>query len=386
MIPLSNTFSYFCASVPMSEKDLKEYLQEPVAALPPAIVAALPKISILLVPYLERANGRERAKAKAESSGEFVSIERPPEGRLSNFTQLRLGEETVLAFALKDQEVAEYHYRFYHQLADLMGNHWTEAVETAFCRVLREELTADVHGEVDEPSWRLKQALKRPPRARSGKPFRDYARQSFIDTLTLYLHGICCDIDVDTGPRQLPSRYLRKRLIALEEFFPPPKGLGCSPINSRPERACGRASRRRSRSQLRITIDATPTLIRSAGVKNYTYHWIRHLWRAAQSEEIRAFPYLHHLDHLDHEHSALDRGQTFSRLVLIHLLKFVGSPLLDLTIGDADVFHTSNQVRCAPRRAKLTATVHDFTCWLMRLEFHTRGQDSSRSRVRRSHS
>jgi len=149
MIPLSNTFSYFCASVPMSEEDLKEYLQEPVAALPPAIVAALPKISILLVPYLERANGRERAKAKAESPGEFVSIERPPEGRLSNFTQLRLGEETVLAFALKDQEVAEYHYRFYHQLAELMGNHWPEPVETAYCRVLREELSADVHGEVD---------------------------------------------------------------------------------------------------------------------------------------------------------------------------------------------------------------------------------------------
>ena len=41
MIPLSNTFSYFCASVPMSEEDLKEYLEEPVAALPPTIAQAL---------------------------------------------------------------------------------------------------------------------------------------------------------------------------------------------------------------------------------------------------------------------------------------------------------------------------------------------------------
>ena len=57
MIPLSNTFSYFCASVPLSEEDLKEYLEEPVAALPPGVAAALPKISILLVPYLERGNG-----------------------------------------------------------------------------------------------------------------------------------------------------------------------------------------------------------------------------------------------------------------------------------------------------------------------------------------
>src|SRR5271156_1066582 len=226
MIPLSNTFSYFCASVPMSEEDLKEYLEEPVAALPPAIAGALPKISILLVPYLERANGRERSKVKA---GDYISIDKPPEGRITSSTQLRMGEETVLVFALKDQEVAEYHYRFYHLLATLMGDHWTNEVETAFGRVLLEELNADAHGEVDEPSWRLKQALRRTKAGRSSKAFREYARQSFVDTLTLYLHGICCDIDVDTGPRQLPSRYLRRRLLALEELFPPPNGYAVFP-------------------------------------------------------------------------------------------------------------------------------------------------------------
>jgi len=234
MIPLSNTISYFCASVPMSEEDLKEYLEEPVAALPPAVSAALPKISILLVPYLERANGRA-SKAK---SGDFISIEKPPEGRLATATYLRMGEETVLVFALKDQEVAEYHYRFYHLLATLMGDQWSDEAETSFSRVLREELNAEAHGEVDEPSWRLKQALRRNKGTRGGvrggKTFRDYARQSFVDTLTLYLHGICCDIDVDTGPRQLPSRYLRKRLLALEQLFPPPSGYVVFPEQLEP--------------------------------------------------------------------------------------------------------------------------------------------------------
>src|ERR1700761_5860227 len=94
MIPLSNTFSYYCASVPLSEEDLKEYLEEPVAALPPTIVAALPKISILLVPYLERitgkdnggrdggkengkerSNGRQNGEPKHIPGGEYVSIE-----------------------------------------------------------------------------------------------------------------------------------------------------------------------------------------------------------------------------------------------------------------------------------------------------------------------
>lgn len=232
MIPLSNTFSYFCASVPMTEEDLKEYLQEPVAALPPAITEALPKISILLVPYLERANGAGR-KANPPAP-DMISIEKPPQGRTSTSTQLRLGEETVLVFALKDQEMAEYHYRFFHILAALMGDHWTEEIETAYVRVLREELTADVHGEVDEPSWRMKQGLRRSGKARSGKAFREYAKQSFTDTLTLYLHGICCDIDIDTGPRQLPSRYLKKRLMALEQLFPPPKGYAVFPEQLEP--------------------------------------------------------------------------------------------------------------------------------------------------------
>jgi len=236
MIPLSNTFSYFCASVPLSEEDLKEYLEEPVAALPPAVAAALPKISILLVPYLERGNAeringqrtntRDRAKPPA---AEYVSIEKPLHGRISAATQLSLGGETVLAFALKDQEVAEYHYRFYHLLATVLGEHWTENVETGYSRLMREELSSDVHGEVDESSWRLKQALRRSQAAMSAKAFRTYARQSFIDTLTLYLHGICCDIDVDTGPRQLPSRYLRKRLLVLQDLFPAPHGYAVFP-------------------------------------------------------------------------------------------------------------------------------------------------------------
>ncbi len=220
MIPLSNTFSYFCAASPMSEEDHKEYLEEPIAALPPKIASALPKISILLVPYLER----EGAKTRNSQESDYVSTEKPPEGRKSASTQLKVGTETVLAFALKDQEVAEYHYRFYHLLASVIGEHWTEDVEVPFSRILREELNADVHGEVDEPSWRLKQTLKRSSSAARTKAFRAYAQQAFIDTLTLYLHGICCDIDVETGPRQLPSRHLRRRLVALEEMFPPPKG------------------------------------------------------------------------------------------------------------------------------------------------------------------
>jgi len=226
MIPLSSSISYYCASVPMSEDDLKEYLQEPVAALPPSIASALPKLAILLVPYLERANGRDAGKNKP---ADYVTAVKPPDGRTSASAQLNLGGETVLAFALKDREMAEYHYRFYHLLANVLGEQWSPDAEARYSRLLREELNADVHGEVDESSWRLKQSLRRGKSAAAAKNFGKYVRQSFIDSLTLYLHGICCDIDVETGPRQLPSRYLRKRLLLLQELFPPPKDYAVFP-------------------------------------------------------------------------------------------------------------------------------------------------------------
>jgi hypothetical protein len=228
MIALSNTFSYFCASVPLSEEDLKEYLEEPIASLPPAIASLLPKVSIMLVPYLERVDGKEKGNIQRD---EFVCTEKPPENRLSWVTKVRFDNEEVLLFALKDQDVSEYHYRFYHVLATLAGDLWSEEAQTRYTSMLREELSAGVHGEVDEESWHMKQALLRRQTnvRRPTKGFRDYARQSFIDTLTLYLHGICCDIDVETGPRQLPSRYLRRRLNELYGLYPPPEGYAVFP-------------------------------------------------------------------------------------------------------------------------------------------------------------
>jgi hypothetical protein len=137
----------------------------------------------------------------------------------------------VLALAVKDIEVADYHYQLYNALAALVADHWSPEVQERFHRIIREELSAEVHGEVDEKSWHLKQALLRRQTnvRKETKLFREYARQAFEDTLTLYLHGTCCDIDVETGPRQMPSRYLRRRLELLVSLFPPPEGYAVLP-------------------------------------------------------------------------------------------------------------------------------------------------------------
>src|SRR5580698_2341626 len=121
---------------------------------------------------------------------------------------------------------------------------------------------------------------------------------------------------------------------------------------------------------MRITIDATSTLVRSAGIKNYTWHWTSHLRK--QGADVRAFPFLRDFGKLDHEASALSRPATIARFALIKSMNEVGFPPLDWLIRDADIFHATNLLRRAPRRAKLTATIHDLTCWLMP-EVHTPG-------------
>jgi hypothetical protein len=244
VIPLSNTFGYFCASVPMSEEVVKEYLEEPVAALPPAIASILPRISILLVPYLERSSEKKAAQTvraprvgksprvvAKEKLSDFVVGERPAEGKQSWTSEVSFENEKVLVFALKEQDVAEYHYRLYRRLSALIADKWDEQTADLYKTLIRQELEIHVHGEVDDDSWHAKQNLLRKNAhvTRESKALNDYVRQSFIDTLTLYLHGICCDIDVETGPRQLPSRYLRKRLTLLKSFYPPPNGYSVFP-------------------------------------------------------------------------------------------------------------------------------------------------------------
>lgn len=221
MIPLTSKFSY-SATLPVAEEDLRQYLNDPIAAISPAIVECLPAVGLVLAPYLEKGNGK---------GGDSVTFERPAESRYLAYSRRDIDDMVVLAMGIKDMEVADYHYQLYSALASLVGERWSTEIQERFFRTIREELSAEVHGEVDEKSWHLKQALqRRQTNARKEtKLFREYARQAFEDTLTLYLHGTCCDIDVETGPRQMPSRYLRRRLELLLSLFPPPEGYAVLP-------------------------------------------------------------------------------------------------------------------------------------------------------------
>ena len=228
LIPLSNSFSYFFAAVPLTDEDVQEYLREPIAALPPSLIQALPNVAVLLVPYLERVTRNVEGRQTVE---DLVSFDDPGKDNRIWSSKLQASDGVVLAFAVKDQDVADYHYGFYHMMADVAVDIAGRGAVDEFNTVLRDELSGGVHGEVDDQSWELKTALLRKQRdmRRKTKGFSAYARQSLLDTLTLYLHGICCDIDVETGPRQIASRHLRRRLELLQSIYPPPEGYTIFP-------------------------------------------------------------------------------------------------------------------------------------------------------------
>ena len=124
---------------------------------------------------------------------------------------------------------------------------------------------------------------------------------------------------------------------------------------------------------MRILIDATSLLLRSAGIKTYTYHWIQHLWQQSGNEQILTFPRINKLAALNHERSILSPAQTYPRLALVYMANLLPAvPLLRWIASRADVFHVSTQIWHPPKNIKLTATIHDMTGHLMP-ELHTPG-------------
>lgn len=122
---------------------------------------------------------------------------------------------------------------------------------------------------------------------------------------------------------------------------------------------------------MRISVDASPLLLRSAGVKNYLYYWIQALRRASRENTVDAYPFIGDLGALTHESSVMSFIHTAPRIAWLLASNHLAMARR-IAAGDARVFHVTNQVHGGVKGKALTATVHDMTCWLMP-EFHTPG-------------
>ena len=123
---------------------------------------------------------------------------------------------------------------------------------------------------------------------------------------------------------------------------------------------------------MRVSIDATPLLLHSAGVKTYVFYWTRFLERLGGNHTLELFPFLRAPEECVHDRSVLGRWPTMARLALLHLANLSPLPVLNPVGARVDIFHASHQLLHPPRNTRITATLYDMTCWLAP-ETHTAG-------------
>jgi glycosyltransferase involved in cell wall biosynthesis len=129
-----------------------------------------------------------------------------------------------------------------------------------------------------------------------------------------------------------------------------------------------------------LVVDASPLLLRSAGVKNYVHYWVRSLAEHAGPNRLSLFPFLRLPDGVAHETSILGRGATLERLGLLFAAKVSPYPILNWLTSASGIFHASHLVARPPSKSRLTSTIYDMTCWLMP-EVHTAAMVKASERI-----
>jgi len=121
---------------------------------------------------------------------------------------------------------------------------------------------------------------------------------------------------------------------------------------------------------MKVCLDCTPLLVRSAGVKTYLYYLREALRATAAGRELVCFPFLENDRELRHDESPFGKLGNLVRAGYASRLSHPWNPVFRWSARGAAVFHASNLVKSAPRGCVLTTTVHDLTALTFR-EWHT---------------
>lgn len=224
MIPVAGSVAYFSV-VPLREKESQRLVLDPAAALPPRVTEILPSLRLVLVPYLETA-------PEGEDAPSMRIAFHPPSNGTRRYVALETVEDANYLFlAVRDDDFFDAHILLYRALAEEIVERAGLDFAAPFYATVDSELLSRAHGEVHERAWNLKRDLLACAEGDSQRPglLDLYRRRALEETLTLYLHGLCCDLHLEAGPRQLPSRFVRKRLLLLRDQLPPPQDIALFP-------------------------------------------------------------------------------------------------------------------------------------------------------------
>ncbi len=226
MVPLNSWLSYFSV-VPLDECDLQRLVYDPASAMPAKLSEITPRLHIVFVPFLEKPAGGNGGGTE----GPIISFQAPAQIARMLSGHFDIDGETFIFLSVHDEDIVDAHHILYRKLAELIITRASKADVEPFHDLLRTEIRENIHGEIDERAWRLKNELLRKQKdtRRETKLLAAYRRQALEDTLSLYLHGLCCDIDIPGGPKSLAGGRIRKRLLLLKDFLPPPSGVALFP-------------------------------------------------------------------------------------------------------------------------------------------------------------
>jgi len=114
---------------------------------------------------------------------------------------------------------------------------------------------------------------------------------------------------------------------------------------------------------VKIVYDATPLLMRSAGVKNYHHSLLEKLLDLARSAGVAVdlFPYLDDLAPNHNERSNYPFPATALRLASILACNYVGYPYASSAVRGASLFHVTQHLLRPPVGVRLTSMIHDPT-------------------------
>ena len=123
---------------------------------------------------------------------------------------------------------------------------------------------------------------------------------------------------------------------------------------------------------MKILYDATPLLMRSAGVKNYHHSLLAQLMLLIWPHELELFPYLEKLEPNHNERSNYSQWETIRGLGAMLASNYLFAPTVKAAARDSDLFHVTPHLWRPPEGPLLTSMVHDPTPLLMP-EAHTAG-------------
>ena len=99
----------------------------------------------------------------------------------------------------------------------------------------------------------------------------------------------------------------------------------------------------RSLDPVSVVVDASPLLLRSAGVKNYVYYWARSLAEHAGPNRLSLFPFLNGLGRdFAHQTSVLGPAAHGAAARLAVRRQRQPLPILNWLTPASDIFHASH--------------------------------------------